>query len=205
MYTAAKQSAYRRRAKGGNRQNNREACFNAAPFYFPPGGNTTTHKQKSKEKGNHHSHTIHLVQVGVLFAVVKKWMSGSWCKQQPHTEAATSFSAAHWQQSTTNNSYELVCLTTDNPFTPRTDHRFLLQYLDLPSKADIFPILYYLVQVAWWDPYNLHDQDHVSWLDLYYVDLAHLTTAGRWGTINRLLSRSWSAQGANPFILPVYK
>ena len=42
------------------------------------------------------------------------------------------------------------------------------------------PDLVYLVHVAGWDPYHLHDLAHVPGLDLYYADPAQpRTTAGQ--------------------------
>ena len=50
-----------------------------------------------------------------------------------------------------------------NDLTPRTDHLFSLDDLDLPGRGDRYiPDLYDLAHVAEWEPYNLHDVGHVS-------------------------------------------
>ena len=57
-----------------------------------------------------------------------------------------------------------------NPFTTRTDDLydlFPVHDLDLPGMAHLFPTLSDLPYVVGWEPHNLHDQAHVSGLDLY--------------------------------------
>ena len=41
--------------------------------------------------------------------------------------------------------------------------------LHLPGRADLFPIVYDLAHVAVWDPYNVHDLAHVSWVDTIHI------------------------------------
>ena len=49
--------------------------------------------------------------------------------------------------------------------TQRTDHRFSLDGLDLPGRADRYiPDLYDLAHVSPWEPYNLHDLGKVFWI-----------------------------------------
>ena len=64
--------------------------------------------------------------------------------------------------------------------TPRTDHGFPRDDLDLQGKADRFPDLYDLAHVTAWEPYNLHDLCNTDpGLDLYNTGPAkHLITAG---------------------------
>ena len=52
--------------------------------------------------------------------------------------------------------------------TPSTDNRFSLEHtvhhLHPTGGADLFQIWHELVHVARWDPCNLHDLPHVSWV-----------------------------------------
>ena len=58
-----------------------------------------------------------------------------------------------------------------NAYTRRTDHRFVLDDLDLSEQ--IFPDLYDLAQVAAWEPYNLHGPGHGSSVGSENVQILH--------------------------------
>ena len=45
--------------------------------------------------------------------------------------------------------------------------------LDLPGRADLFPILYDLAHVARWDPYNLNDLTDFSWVGSVYMQILY--------------------------------
>ena len=91
------------------------------------------------------------------------------------------------------------CVNSDGKiYTPRTDYRFPL---DLErSKADLFPILYYLAYAAECYPNNLCNVARVSGVGSVLFGYYATSHNGRWGSRwyrGTRLYRSWSGQDVN--------
>ena len=86
-----------------------------------------------------------------------------------------------------------------HPCTPRTDHRFLIDDLDLSRRIDSRSVPGMICQVAHaaeWETYSLHDLGYVSWVRFV---LNRSCTTSHNGRLGSRLSRSWSVGHGNCF------
>ena len=93
-------------------------------------------------------------------------------------------------------------------FKPRVDHRLIATWWFssfgadryIPDLYDLYD-LYDLAHVAGWEPYNLHDLGHVSWVGSV---LYRSCTTSHIGRLRSKWSRSWSARGVESFDIDRY-